>query len=253
MDDAKISTESGMMDLKRLNDTARKAGPDGLIGVPEYIVRTFFPGVIPFLVKSPRVARSLSLFVALWWFGPTAFWRLKNISDQISSYFISSVSINSDEDLFEFLVRWLESQSTVRSEQSLLASLNSPKPKRPGWGRQSDDASQHEDPRNIEIQYEANHGMQWVFFRRRLFFFNRRFGEGNVYNGMRSHKSELVTLSCLGRSPKPVKDLLEHVYRQHKDKEKSLTIIRRPYGASFGQNGWARISQKPRYVGPSPT
>jgi BCS1 N terminal len=59
---------------------------------------------------------------------------------------------------------------------------------------------------------------------------------------------EILKLSCIGRSTQPIKDLLEEVYREHKDKEKSLTIIRRPFGVHYGRNGWSRISQKPRYV-----
>lgn len=239
-----------MMDLQqRLQTAGRKAaGPDSLLGVPEYILRTFFPGVIPFLVRSPRVARSLSLFVALWWFGPTAYFRLKTLWSQISSYFVSTVIVTSDEDLFEYLVRWLEKQRTLRSEQSLIATLNSPKPRGRGYHHGVDELSPQEDPRTVEIQYEASHGLQWLFYRRRFFILKRMFGEGNVYNGVKSQKTEALKLSCLGRSTKPVKELLEHVYRQHKDKEKSLTIIRRPFGAHYGRNGWTRISQKPRYV-----
>ncbi len=239
------------MNINHITPVTQKAGPgpDNLLALPEYIIRTFFPGLLttfPFLIRSPRITRSLSLLVALWWFGPTAFYRLKSISDQVSSYFISSVSITSDEDLFDFLVRWLEKRRTLRSEQSLVASLNNPKPKGHRWHHHSDESDLFADPRNVEIQYEASHGLQIIIYKRRIFAIRRTFGDGNIYNGTKSTRTEILKISCLGRSTGPVKELLEEVYRLHREKEKGLTIIRRPFGQNYGRNGWARISQKPR-------
>jgi mitochondrial chaperone BCS1 len=233
-----------------LQNAAKPGSPNSILGVPEYILNKFFPGTLPLLARSPRFAKLISLVLALWWVGPSAFLRLKQFLDQFSSFFISSISVSSDEDLFEYLMRWLATQRTVRKEHSLVASLSNPSPNRkrnPYYPHGGDEISPQEDPRNVEIQYESSHGLQWLLFRRRLLFLRRGFGEGSVYNGGKSHRMETLTLSCIGRSTQPIKDLLEEVYREHKDKEKSLTIIRRPYGVHFGRNGWSRISQKPRY------
>jgi BCS1 N terminal len=234
-----------------LQNPAKPGSPNSLLGVPEYILNTFFPGTLPLLARSPRFAKLISLILALWWVGPSAFWRLKHFLDSFSSFFISSISVSSDEDLFEYLVRWLATQRTLRKEYSLVASLSNPSPNRkrnsyyPGV---ADEISPQDDLRNVDIQYESSHGLQWLLFKRRLFFMRRDFGEGNVYNSGKSHRMETLKLSCIGRSTQPIKDLLEEVYREHKDKEKSLTIIRRPFGGHYGRNGWSRISQKPRYV-----
>lgn len=234
-----------------LQNPAKPGSPNSLLGVPEYILNTFFPGTLPLLARSPRFAKLISLVLALWWVGPSAFWRLKHFLDSFSSFFISSISVSSDEDLFEYLVRWLATQRTLRKEHSLVASLSNPSPNRkrnsyyPGV---ADEISPQDDLRNVDIQYESSHGLQWLLFKRQLFFMRRDFGEGNVYNGGKSHRMETLKLSCIGRSTQPIKDLLEEVYREHKDKEKSLTIIRRPFGGHYGRNGWSRISQKPRYV-----
>jgi hypothetical protein len=239
-----------------LRNTAKPGSPSSLLGVPEYILNTFFPGTLPLLARSPRFAKLISLVLALWWVGPSAFWRLKRFLDSISSFFISSVSVSSDEDLFEYLVRWLAARRTLRKEHSLVASLSSISPNRKRnayFQGGSDEISPQDDPRNVEIQYEPSHGLQWLLFKRRLFFIRRDFGEGSVYNGGKSHRMETLTLSCLGRSTQSIKDLLEEVYREHKDKEKSLTIIRRPYGVHYGRNGWSRISQKPRCVSINPS
>ena len=234
-----------------LQNVVKPGSPSSLLGVPEYILNTFFPGILPLLARSPRFAKLLSLVLALWWVGPLAFWRLKHFLDSVSCFFISSISVSSDEDLFEYLVRWLATRRTVRKEHSLVASLSNPSPNRkrnPYFQGGSDEISPQEDPRKVEIQYESSHGLQWLLYKRRIFFLRRDFGEGAVYNGGKSHRMQTMTLSCLGRSTQPVKDLLEEVYHEHKNKEKSLTIIRRPYGVHYGRNGWSRISQKPRYV-----
>ena len=242
-------SSSSTMDLQNV---AKPGGsPSGLLGVPEYILNTFFPGMLPLLARSPRFAKLLSLVLALWWVGPSAFWRLKHSLDSVSCFFISSISVSSDEDLFEYLVRWLATRRTVRKEHSLVASLSNSSPNRkrnPYFQGGGDEISPQEDPRKVEIQYESSHGLQCLLYKRRIFFLRRDFGEGSVYNGGKSHRMETLTLSCLGRSTQPIKDLLEEVYHEHKNKEKSLTIIRRPYGVHFGRNGWSRISQKPRYV-----
>lgn len=239
------------MDLQR---ATKPGSPNSLLGVPEYILNTFFPGTLPLLARSPKFAKLISLVLALWWVGPSAYLRLKQVIESMSSFFVSSICVSSDEDLFEYMVRWLATQRTIRKEHSLVASLSNHSPNRrrnPYFPGGVDEVSPQEDPRNVEIQYESSHGLQLLLFKRRLFFLRRDFGEGNVYNGGKSHRMEILTVSCIGRSTQPVKDLLEEVYHQHKDKEKSLTIIRRPYGVNYGRNGWSRISQKPRYVHPT--
>jgi chaperone BCS1 len=56
-----------------------------------------------------------------------------------------------------------------------------------------------------------------------------------------------MSVSCLGRSTAPIKELIEHIYYVNKDKERSLTIIRRPYSGGYGGRlTWSRLTSKPR-------
>ena len=72
-------------------------------------------------------------------------------------------------------------------------------------------------------------------------------GEGHVYIGNRYKRMEILSVSCLGRNTKPVKEMLEEIFSQKKTEERTLTTIRRPTSGGYsGKLSWSRLTSKPR-------
>ena len=68
-----------------------------------------------------------------------------------------------------------------------------------------------------------------------------------MYYGNRYKRSEVLSISCFGRSTQPIKNLIEDVYQLNKDKERTMTIIRRPFTGGYSSRlSWSRLTSKPR-------
>ncbi|EXJ63797.1 hypothetical protein A1O7_00132 [Cladophialophora yegresii CBS 114405] len=230
------------MDLQRLRKTAITSG-SSLVELPEYIITSFLPGARPLLEQYPFLFRFFGIILALYYFGPAA--RLRSLWTQFSSMIVATINVSSDEDLFGYLTSWISDHRTFRTDQVLNAMSNTPQ----DTGRRR---VRHHDPDVEEtkrmneppkIKYEQGQGTQLFVHKKRLFFCSRQFGEGHTYFGNRYKRMEIISISCLGRTTQPIKDLIEHIYFLNKARERSLTIIRRPYR---GGQTWSRVTSKPR-------
>jgi mitochondrial chaperone BCS1 len=230
------------MDLRRLPHTAVAAG-SSIADLPEYIITSFFPGARPLVERYPFLFRFFGVILALYYFGPIA--RLKSLWSQFSSMIIGTVNVSSDEDLFSYLTSWISDHKTLRADQVLNAMSTMPQDAGRRRGRHHDPDIEETKRMNEEpkIKYEQGQGIQIFVHEGRVFFCSRQFGEGHSYVGNRYKRMEVISLSCLGRSTKPIKKLIEHIYTVNKAKERSLTIIRRPYR---GGQTWSRVTSKPR-------
>lgn len=198
------------------------------------------------MARYPRALRLVSILFAVYYLSPIS--QLKAIWDQFSSFIISEVSVGSEEDLYEFASAWISDQSTIRADHSLTAlssSMSSSSMRRQRHSPDPDVENIREPPQKAKIRYEQSQGLQIFVHKRRIFFFSRTYGFGHSYfNGTYRH-SELLHIRCLGRSTQPIRDLLQDIFLLHKDKEKSLTIIRRPQGLGYGDSmSWSRITAK---------
>lgn len=219
-----------------------------VIDLPEYLVTNFMPSLQPILQKYPFAFRIVGVFLALWYFGPIS--RLQGLWTRFSSLLVSSVNVASDEDLFDYLVTHLSDASTLRADTSLNALSNAPResPRRamrePPEESNRRAAAHNETPK---LKYEQTQGTQLFVHNRRLFWAIRRPGEGHTFTGSRYKAAEVLSISCLGRSTGPIKTFLEQIYQSNKDKERALTIIRRPYTGGYASRlTWSRITAKPR-------
>lgn len=214
--------------------------------LPEYIISTFIPSAQPLMARYPRALRLLSIIFAVYYLSPIA--QIKLIWDQFSSFIISEVSVSSEEDLYEFTSQWISDQRTIRADNSVTAlssSLSSSSMRRQRHAPDSDIENIREPPQKAKIRYEQSQGLQIFVHKRRIFFFSRTYGLGHSYFNGTYRRSELLHLQCLGRSTQPIQDLLQDIFLIHKDKEKSLTIIRRPQGLGYGDSmSWSRITAK---------
>lgn len=236
------------MDIQRIRRTAA-TGTNSLIELPEYIITTFFPSARPLLDKHPALFRFVGILLALYYFGPVT--RLQTLWQRFSSLLVSTVTVSSDEDLFNYLSTYIAETRTLRADQLLNATLNTPHDFMPGRRRRAphemdveESARRTTDPK---IKYEQGQGVQLFIYQRRLFYVSRKYGEGHTYAGNRYSRIEVLSVSCLGRSTTPIKEFLENIYRMNKEKERSLTIIRRPYDGGYGgRSTWSRLTSKPR-------
>lgn len=236
------------MDLQRLRKQTVPA-ITSLVDLPEYVITSFIPGAQPLLHKYPRLFKFLGVLLALWYFGPLA--RLQALWRRFSDVVVATINVSSEEDLFQYLVTYLFEQRTFRADQTLNAISNPP--------QQENRRGRHRDPlgedgglrtRNSheqKIKYEQDQGLQFFFHNRRLFWARRQNGDGHTYTSNRYKRAEELSISCLGRSTEPIKALLEHIFQNNKDKERNLTIIRRPFGSGYGSRlNWSRLTSKPR-------
>jgi chaperone BCS1 len=198
------------------------------------------------MARYPRALRLVSILFAVYYLSPIS--QLKAIWDQFSSFVISEVSVSSEEDLYEFASAWISDQSTIRADNSLTAlssSLSSSTQRRQRHSTDPEAENIREPPQKAKIRYEQSQGLQIFIHKRRIFFFSRTYGFGHSYFNGTYRRSELLHVRCLGRSTQPIRDLLQDIFLLHKDKEKSLTIIRRPQGLGYGDSmGWSRITAK---------
>lgn len=60
---------------------------------------------------------------------------------------------------------------------------------------------------------------------------------------------ETLTLTCYGRSPEPIKQLLQHAREQYHQGRDAKTIIKRPAGKDMrrfgGRGSWVKIAERP--------
>lgn len=226
-------------------DIARAARSD-IGSLPEYIITNFLPGAQPLLQRYPRVFRFLGVLLALWYFGPLA--RLQALWSQFAQFLISTITVPSEEDLFQYLITWIAEKNTLRADQTLNATTNQPIEDR---RRRRHDPDLEEIARkpveSPKIIYEQSQGMQVFIHKRRIFFIKRTSGDGHTYYGNRYKRTEVLNISCFGRSNQPIKDLIEDVYQMNKDKERTMTIIRRPFTGGYSSRlSWSRLTAKPR-------
>ena len=61
-------------------------------------------------------------------------------------------------------------------------------------------------------------------------------------------REEIITLTCIGRSTQPIKDLIKECRDYSLDREKSYTIVRRPASKDFrarGHSVWHKVAVRP--------
>ncbi|TKA65634.1 hypothetical protein B0A49_07176, partial [Cryomyces minteri] len=96
---------------------------------------------------------------------------------------------------------------------------------------------------------EPYYGRHRFWFQGKMFIFDRsrRAASSSQYQYGRPSDEELIELTCVGRSTKPIRDLLDYVKIWSLDKEKALTVIRRPVNKERSRYGgvWSRVSSRP--------
>ncbi len=265
------------MDLKKLQTTlfdtingtgtgtgTGKGQPKSLTDLPTNVLEAFIPGyrlISQFILDAfgfdiaVIVSIGVLLFAAVtaasytWRWGYAVFNR----------YFMSSVYIDDADDLFYSVLEWIASQRISKVSRSVKAVTQ----RGSTWDDPSaddkdgdDDASLDESgifnftkwAANVPPRFEPYFGTHHFWHDGRLFFFHRSRREIQMSQWQqRSGEEELIELKTIGRTTLPIKALLHDIKVWSLEKEKAMTVIRRPAPKDRMRfaGAWMRVSTRP--------
>ena len=233
-----------------------------LTQLPANILEAFIPGysiISRFLLDVLGFDITIVVSVCLLIFG--LFTSIKflwhHAYSQFEDHFMSFVCINSDDDLYEHVLEWLQGQKISKNSRTLMAKTSYGNP----WDSQ-DPGEDEElfDPNNlvnfsnwdskVPPKYQPYFGRHRFFHRGRYFEFRRDI-KPMMYSGWGGsifQEDETIRLTCIGRSTQPIKDLLRECRDSFLDKGKACTVVRRPAPKEHRNRGrtvWNKVATRP--------
>ena len=209
--------------LNKDNGTA-----SSLTQLPTSLLETFIPGyglISQFFseVLGFDVTIIVSLCLLVFAVGHSAKYLWQHVYYIFSTWFMSSITIASDDDMFDYVMKWLAEQDVSKKSRDLIAATQSPRswdlidgelneeipdaaePDPDQWLNYSDADSK------LPPRFEPNFGEHWFRHGNRFLFLSRtnKSTFSNGWAGTTMTDKELVTLSCIGRSTEPIKQLFE--------------------------------------------
>ncbi|KAF2246200.1 P-loop containing nucleoside triphosphate hydrolase protein [Trematosphaeria pertusa] len=172
-----------------------------------------------------------------------------------ASYFLSSVQIEDNDQLFNQMMEWIADQRMTKISRDLKAVTK--------WVSAYEDSDEEANASdddvldesgifnyekwasNIPPRYEPNYGSDEFWFQGRKFMFSRtrREKQRSLWS---DSEDQFLSISCIGRSTEPIKELLNHVKRWTLTKENKMTSVYRPAPKEERRDcAWDRQSCRP--------
>ena len=230
--------------------------------LPINILEAFVPGysfISKILLDSLGFDITLLVSVCFLLFGlGTSFkFAWKYASEQFSEYFMSSIRIDSDDDIYDHVMEWIRVQSFSKKSRKLMAKTG----RENAWDLVDEPMEVPKlDPKQlmnfsnwdakVPPRFQPSFGVHRFLFRRMLFQLTRE-NKQVMHEGLRGSSvrdEENITLTCVGRSTQPIKDLIKIARDHYLNKEKSCTVVRRPAPKEQrgrGRSVWVKVATRP--------
>lgn len=205
----------------------------------------------------------LSAFGFIW--AVQKFWvyLYSNLHSLARQYFIASIQVSSNDDIYLHLIKWLASQQYFVNWRFLTAETEPNNV----WDENNETglitgcvpSGGSEGCRDFSMQeaqtpprFTPALGKHDFWFRGRYFRLDRK--QESLYDangpfGIPQYKDkETLVISCLGRSPEPLKALLKHAKEQFYMDHQAKTTIRRPAAQTIRRCGriyWNQVAHRP--------
>ncbi|CAJ2505303.1 Uu.00g126970.m01.CDS01 [Anthostomella pinea] len=176
----------------------------------------------------PLVLLAGALMV-VWNYASSYFW------EQLEGHFMSVVDIRTDDEIYNILMAWVAAQRFSQGARRFVVNTNL---NSRSWYLWSWDDDTEEDDgvddsqsggrnkkRKKALSYTPSFGSHYFWYRGRLLLFRRTNRESNSY--MLVSEREEISLSCLGRDPWILKELLLEARQQYIEKDEQKTLIYR--------------------------
>jgi len=237
------------------------AGPS-LTQLPANILEAFIPGysiISKFLldVLGFDISLAVSVCFLIFALGTSVQFLWRHAFAQFSKYFMSSISVDSDDDIYDHVMAWLAEQHMSQVSRSLMAKTG----KESAWDSAEDRFGEYEMDSNTLFnfsnwdaktppRFEPYFGQHRFWHKRQLFFFERELKQvlASGWAGSTFKEDETIKLTCIGRSTRPIKDLILECRERYLERGNSQTVVRRPSPKESrvrGRNVWTRVATRP--------
>lgn len=221
--------------------------------IPGYsIISEFLLDVLGFdvtLVVS-AVALVFGLYTAVKFIGKHAY-------VQFQEYFMSFICIESGDDIYDHVMKWLQGQRFVQESRSLCAKTS----QQSIWDLQGEDGEINALDNQVLLnfsnwdakvppEFQPYFGDHHFFHKGRYFEFRRSTKQviSQGWGGSIIQNDETIQLSCVGRSTQPIKDLLVECREQYLTMRRANTVVRRPATKEHRNRGrtvWTTVAKRP--------
>lgn len=233
-----------------------------LTQLPANILEAFIPGysiISQFLldVLGFDVTLVVSVCFLIFALGTSVKFLWRHALAQFSIYFMSSISVDSDDDIYRHIMAWLADQPMSHVSRSLMAKTG----KESAWDSAENTFEEYgmdlgtlfnfsNWDAKVPPRFEPYFGQHHFWHKRHLFFFGREQKQvlGSGWGGSTFREDEVITLTCIGRSTQPIKALILECREIYLERENSRTVVRRPSPKESrmrGRNVWTRVATRP--------
>ncbi|KAI0536711.1 BCS1 N terminal-domain-containing protein [Xylaria digitata] len=175
----------------------------------------------------------------------------------ITEYFMSTIHISSTDDIYIHLMLWLSRQPRMVNSRSLMAETVS----KTAW-EEEDESTMARDRSGLYLnfsnqeararpQYIPAVGLHSFWWKGQYFRLHRKkesiFDDSSPGGFGTFKEKEDLMISCLWRSPDPIKRLLAHAKEQYYSDHQARTIVKRPCAAYMrrARNNWQQVANRP--------
>lgn len=181
----------------------------------------------------------------------------KHTSKQFNEYLMSHIRIDSEDDIYDHVMEWIRIQNVSKNSRKLMAKTG----RENAWDLVDADMGVPElDPKKlvnfsnwdakVPPRFQPSFGTHRFFHKGRFFQLTRENNQvlRDTWGGSSIRNEENITLTCVGRSTQPIKDLIDEARDHYLNKEKSCTVVRRPCPKEQrgrGRTVWMKVATRP--------
>ena len=190
----------------------------------------------------------IGMLIVCWNYASSYIW------DQVETYFMSVVDIRTDDEIYNILMAWVASQRFSQGARRFVVntSLSSRSWFLWRWDDDDDDDDEFEygegsssgKKKKKALSYTPSFGSHYFWFRGRLLLF-RRTANREQNSFMLVSEREEISISCFGRNPWILKELLLEAREKYMEKDEHKTqIYRGTTKAMSSEPSWQRCMSR---------
>ncbi|KAI1402711.1 BCS1 N terminal-domain-containing protein [Hypoxylon fuscum] len=165
------------------------------------------------------------IFTVIWNYASSYLW------EQLESHFMSVVDIRTDDEIYNIIMAWVASQRFSQGARRFVVNTNLSSRNWYFFNWGSDDEDDYESRsdsrrgKKNSLSYTPSFGSHYFWYRGRLLLFRRSSKEHNSF--MLVSEREEISISCFGRNPWILKELLLEARQMYLQKDEHKTLIYR--------------------------